>query len=131
MYSNILPRCLESLCQLGVRPPVSVFLTLVGVRGLRMAMGAFSFDQGNEIREKTLILPGAAAESFSASAGTILRPMFDRVWNACGLLRPPNFDEPGNWVPRSGIDKLTGRNGRRRKAGLRIAFLLGGNSERC
>ena len=98
-----LPRCLESLRQLGVRPPVSVFLTLVGVRGLRMAMGAFSFDRGNEIREETLILPGAVAEGFSASAGAILRPMFDRVWNACGLLRTPNFDEADNWVPRRGF----------------------------
>jgi hypothetical protein len=38
-----------------------------------MALGAFGFDQDNEIREETLIPPGAVAESFSASAGTILR----------------------------------------------------------
>ena len=98
-----LPRCVESVRQLGVRPRVSVFLTLVGVRGLRMAMDAFSLDRGNEIREETFILPGAAIDTFSMSASSILRPMFDRVWNACGLLRSPNFDEAGNWAPSRGF----------------------------
>jgi hypothetical protein len=29
--------------------------------------------------------------------------MFDRVWNACGLLGSPNFDAEGKWVPRRGF----------------------------
>jgi hypothetical protein len=33
-----------------VYPPVSVSLSLIGVRGLRMAMSAMSSDYGNEIR---------------------------------------------------------------------------------
>ncbi|HSU31317.1 MAG TPA: ATP-binding protein [Bryobacteraceae bacterium] len=98
-----LQRCLQSLERLGVRPPVSVMLTILNVRGLRMAMGAFSDDGGNEIREETLILPGALAPNFSASPSSILRPMFDRMWNACGLLRSSNFDEAGNWAHRCGF----------------------------
>lgn len=41
---DYLPQCFESLQQIGVRPPVSVSLTLIGVKGLRMAMGAFTLD---------------------------------------------------------------------------------------
>jgi len=68
-----------------------------------MAMDAFSYDRGNEIREETLIIPGALAENFSAARASMLRPMFDRVWNACGLLGSTNFDEAGNWTARGGF----------------------------
>jgi hypothetical protein len=98
-----LPHCFQSLEAIGVHPPVSVALTLIGVKGLHMAMGGFSFDYGNDIREETLIIPGAIVESFSTRAGAILKPMFDRVWNACGLLGSPNFDAEGKWVPRRGF----------------------------
>jgi len=97
-----LPNCFRSLEEIGVRPPASDALTLIGVRGLRMASGAFSLDRGNEMREDTLIIPGTIVESFSEPAHTILKPMFDRIWNACGLLGSPNFDDKGNWSPRRG-----------------------------
>jgi hypothetical protein len=96
---DYLPNCFHSLHHIGVRPPASVALTLIGVRGLRIA-GAYGLYQGNEIREETLIIPGTIVESFSMPANEILRPMFDRIWNACGLLQSPNFDAQGNWAPR-------------------------------
>ena len=75
-------------------------LTLIGVRGLRVAMNTFRFDHSNEIREDTLTLPGTIVESFSAPPASILKPMFDRVWNACGLPGSQNFDAQGNWSPQ-------------------------------
>ena len=96
-----LPTCFQSLQDMGVRPPVSVSLTLIGVRGLRMAMGGFESDRGNEIRVETLVIPGSIVEDFSGPAGRVLKPMFDRVWNACGLLASPNFDRGGNWARRT------------------------------
>ena len=94
-----LPSCFESLEQIGARPPAWVALTLIGVRGLNMASNSGLYP-GNEIREETLIIPGIVVESFSTPANEILRPMFDRIWNACGLLQSPNFDPQGNWAPR-------------------------------
>jgi len=91
-----LPLCFRGLEKISVHPPVSVALTLIGVGGLRMPTGQLTFDQGNEIREDTLILPGMIVESFSAPAEPILKPMFDRVWNACGLPGSRNFDAQGN-----------------------------------
>jgi hypothetical protein len=95
-----LPKCLASLRQLGVRPPAVVLLTLIGVKGLRMALGGISFDFGNEIREETLMIPATLVESFDAPATPVLRPMLDQIWNACGLLESPNFDKQGQWSPR-------------------------------
>src|SRR6185437_13954107 len=93
-----LPLCFRGLEKISVHPPVSVALTLIGVGGLRMPTGRqLTFDQGNEIREDNLILPGTIVESFSAPAEPILKPMFDRVWNACGLPGSQNFDAQGNW----------------------------------
>jgi Putative DNA-binding domain len=96
-----LPRCFQSLQQIGIRPPVSVSLTLINVRGLRMAMPPLGFDYGKEIREETLFLPPTTVENLSIPAPSVLRPMYDRVWNACGLLTSPNFDAQGNWAPKS------------------------------
>jgi hypothetical protein len=89
---------LATLDEIGVRPPVSVSLSLIGVRGLKMAMAAFGVQQTDEIREETLIIPGAIVENFSASPYAILKPMFDRIWNACGLLQSVNFDAQGKWT---------------------------------
>ena len=29
-----------------------------------------------------------------------LRPLFDQVWQAAGLLRSYNYDDQGNWAPQ-------------------------------
>jgi hypothetical protein len=94
------PACFQSLQSLGVRPPVSLSLTLLRVKGLRMATNAFERDSGNSIREETLIIPGVMVQDFSDPVGPLLKPMFDRIWNACGLLESPNFDAQGNWIGR-------------------------------
>ena len=94
------PTCFKALDDLGVRPPVLVLMTCIGVRGLRMAMGPASFDRGNEIRDVNLAIPGAVVEHFSAPISAVLKPMFDRIWNACGLLKSQNFDDQGNWIGR-------------------------------
>jgi hypothetical protein len=97
---DYLPKCFESLQRIEVRPPVSVMLTLIGVRGLRMAMDPMNFGSGEAIRETNLVLPGTIVDDFATPAISILKPMFDRIWNACGLMQSWNFDDQGNWMPR-------------------------------
>jgi Putative DNA-binding domain len=96
---NYLADCFQSLPRLGIQPPVSFSLTLVDVRGLRMAVSPLSLDRGNEIIEQSLSLPSVIVEDFSVSTAPLLKPMFDRVWNACGLIGSPNFDSEGKCVP--------------------------------
>ena len=58
-----LPEAFKALEGLGVRPPVSVALTLIGVQGLRMAMGGFTFDPGSAIAEEILTIPGSIVDT--------------------------------------------------------------------
>jgi hypothetical protein len=97
---NYLPDCFRALQQIGANVPVAVALTLIGTRGLEMAVDRFDFEVAYPIKENMLILPEVIVQEFSTPHGKILKPMFDLVWNACGLANSRNFDAEGNWVER-------------------------------
>lgn len=69
-------------------------------------MGLYSaYQQGSPIDRDILLLPDVIIDDFNSVLGfkevaKILRPIFDAVWNACGLARSLNYDEQGNWNPR-------------------------------
>jgi hypothetical protein len=88
-----LPRCFDVPGQLGIVPPVVVALTLTGVKGFTIARG---FGR-NEI-DRDILVPEEMVESYDRSPGAILKPLFDMIWNACGLPRSENFDENGQWI---------------------------------
>lgn len=46
------------------------------------------------------MLPERIIDDLRADSATILRPMFDLVWNASGFIRSFNFDSNGKWVGR-------------------------------
>jgi len=93
-----LGHCFELLRIMGSVPPVIVALTLLGVRGLQMASNRFGYNELSEpIAEDNLVLPEAWVEDVSMQPAKILKPMFDLVWNACGLPGSLNFDAQGNW----------------------------------
>jgi len=96
-----LPGFLQALADLGLSAPYVVSLTLLNVRGLTMAApsnyfarSTKPFDRDNILVEEILV------ESANQPAATILRPLFDQVWNACGWAGSPNFDKNGNWDPK-------------------------------
>ena len=55
---------------------------------------------GYPIDSDSLVLPEVIVDSFVTSPNHILKPMFDLIWNACGLPSSTNFDHNGNWVSR-------------------------------
>lgn len=95
---NYLPHCFQVLQQIGANVPVLVALSLIGTRGLEM--GVDYFEQSYPIKEDILTLPETVVQDFSTPVGTILKPLFDLVWNACGHPASKNFDAEGNWVNR-------------------------------
>jgi hypothetical protein len=95
-----LPHCFEVLQRIKANVPVAVALTLIGTRGLEMSLDPFSFEGHYPIKEDILTLPETIVEDFSMPVGKILKPLFDLVWNACGLPASKNFDADGNWVNR-------------------------------
>jgi hypothetical protein len=96
-----LPHCFQVLQQIGANVPVVVALSLIGTRGLEMAVDHFDFEASYPIQENMLLLPETIVQDFSMPAGRILKPLFDLVWNACGQPSSKNFDVEGNWVDRN------------------------------
>jgi hypothetical protein len=97
---DYLPKCFNVLQQLQASAPVAVALSFTGTKGLRMAVDSYGFDTGYPIQVDTLAIPESIVEDFAEPVGKILKPIFDRVWNACGYECSHNFDADGNWINR-------------------------------
>lgn len=101
-----LPNALKWQNALGVSPPCLIMLSLLNVKGSKMAvheMKRFGFlvfdeyEQGEPIRIEHLLVPEVVAETLEPNLDSILRPAFDRIWQATGFPRSELFDEQGKW----------------------------------
>ena len=83
-----------------VEPPFLIFLSLVGVRGCILGLHSGTFLRGGNVplAEDVLALPEVVIEESNEPLHLALKPAFDMVWNAFGVVRSPNYDETGNWV---------------------------------
>ena len=85
---------------LGVPPPYVVALTLLGVRGMRMGVGHRYFhDDDTAIDRDDLVIPETLVEDANAEPHTVLRPLFDSIWNAVGWPASPHYTDEGEWKP--------------------------------
>jgi hypothetical protein len=91
---------LTGLREVGVQPPIWCFLTITGAKGARIPMDHFFGDENRAIDRDVLFLPECLVDDLGADATTLLRPLFDLIWNASGYNRSPNFDQSGKWVGR-------------------------------
>jgi hypothetical protein len=85
----------------GISTPVAVCLALLGVR----EYGFVVYDpnprsEGVEIDRDNLLVPAVEVNSFDADFATVLRPIFNRLWNAAGFSRSKNYDEEGRRINR-------------------------------
>ena len=83
-----------------VEPPFLIFLSLVGVQGciLRLNPRIFLRSANIPLAEDVLTLPEVVVEESNGPLDMVLKPAFDMVWNAFGLVGSLNYDESGNWV---------------------------------
>jgi hypothetical protein len=92
----------SELRHLGLGEEMTAMFTLV--RGDQMELGVdpnrFNFD-GEEGRfdRNVLAIPDVLLPA-DQPAASVLRPMFDLVWQAAGLARSYNYNEAGEWVGR-------------------------------
>jgi len=91
--------------QLGVDPPLFIFLTLLGVRGYTMAVGqevaweALGRQYAQQIDRDVLLIPEVVVENLPVNnMPMLLKSMFDATWNAAGWPRSMSYDEKGTWV---------------------------------
>lgn len=89
---------------IGVRPPLSVLVSIVGARGVQVAprYDSLSFEWGAIDRE-VVTLPDVLIEALDIDLQNdlpvILKPIMDGFWQACGFERSQTFDGEGNWNP--------------------------------
>ena len=83
---------------LRVETPFFVFLTFIGVKEYNFAVNYRTFRQTNTVDRDLIQLPEITIETYDTEAQTILRPLFDMVWNAWGFDKCYNYNEEGNWV---------------------------------
>jgi hypothetical protein len=91
---ELIVKSLPHLKELKVEAPVYVMLSLLGVKGYTMESRGFStFTRRQSIDRDDLIIREVKLESFDVDVGDLMRPAFNRLWNAGGRSRSPSYDE--------------------------------------
>ncbi len=83
--------------QLGIQPPIAIYISLVGVRGMTVSTQHLPvMADVQPIDRDTLPLPDILLNEYPSTAGRVvdeLRPAFDALWNAMGLPEWPSYAE--------------------------------------
>jgi len=100
------PKWLAAAVSMAVEPPVVLLISLLNVRGYRMALPpGFRATGERPINREHVHLPGTILETLTVNTESretphnvfdLLRPHFDVLWNACGFPRSIYFDDEGN-----------------------------------
>jgi len=88
----------EKLTKKGVELPLYVFLSLIGVRGHNLSISGRPFDLKRPTRTDALLLPEAVIMDPQQTDEEVLRPVFDRLWNAFGYERSFSFNAAGKYT---------------------------------
>jgi hypothetical protein len=93
---------LALMAKVGVEFPVRVYLTLVGIEGHSFPVwGVRELVGGPSRLDRDSVRLGAPVlEHAEVDLPRVLRPLFDRLWNAFGHPRCLDYDESGEWNPR-------------------------------
>jgi len=92
-----LARIFKLLSILEVEPPAVVMLTLLGVKSYTMGLDyARTGTISSEVDRDALVIAPEAAESYDPqSTISLMRTIFDALWNATGLSRCGDYDGAG------------------------------------
>lgn len=81
----------------GVQFPVSILISMVGVKGFKMALPQSNYSENpRAIVKDTLLLPEILFESADEPVDRILKPVFDIIWNASGIGESPYYNKDGS-----------------------------------
>jgi hypothetical protein len=97
---NELRQSLWFLGQSNVPPPIYIFLSLLGVKDTVPFFISRMHRERLPVKHNDLILPEVVVDDLSSNPAIILRPLFDKVWNAYGYEQSRNYDKNGAWHGR-------------------------------
>jgi len=81
-------------------PPYFIMLTLMGIKGFIMAPPSNRFSSSYPIDREHLIIPEVILETTKFDSTSVLKPLFDNIWQASGWPGSPNYDQDGKWKSR-------------------------------
>jgi hypothetical protein len=91
-------RCyLKAMANLNVQPPVWFSLTLTGVEGMYIDMGGIDRYPNPVDRDRLDLPPVEITDLANPDCASLLRPMFDALWNASGHKRCFQYDQSGTF----------------------------------
>lgn len=89
---------IKALNALQLPPPYALSLSLLNVKGFNMGVDSnYSNFEATVIGHEHLLTEETLIESTNTSSATILRPLFDQIWNACGWTQSINYNPDGSW----------------------------------
>ena len=100
-----LERFLDYQKHLGVSPPIIIANTLLNVEGFVIRVGG-----SKKINKNNLIIPPIQMNDFKITIPSILKPIFDRIWNASGEPGSHHYDIDNRWNQKGTFYKLYGRH---------------------
>lgn len=98
---SALKRFLIFYREYGMPTPIVLSLSFLNVKGFSMCVDPRNWNHSaRAIDREHLILSEQFIDTYDVSADSILKGLFDQVWNACGWARDLNYDADGNWRNR-------------------------------
>jgi hypothetical protein len=77
------------LRNIGVQPPMWFSMSFVGLNAVEILSNDFLRSPGRPIREKKLLFPFQEIEDFDIDLKALLKPNWDKLWNAAGFPHSP------------------------------------------
>ena len=90
-----LPKFLSITKKLGANCPIMVGVSLLGIRGIQIAVNHQHMDFLPPLDRDSLLMPEVWVPSFTEPSDIVLKPIFDLVWNAFGSEKSPYYDIDG------------------------------------
>ena len=97
---NVVQRFIQVYRKFNIDPPVFFFLTLVDVKDYHISTrNEFRDHEAYPIDRDIIQIPEIIIEDLNFEPSQLLKPIFDSLWNACGLERSYNYTIDGDWKP--------------------------------
>lgn len=96
-----LDRSRRLMSEMGVEPPASLFVAVIGARGANLAISRqHGWFRGEHLFDRDeMLLRDVLLTDWQGDVPTQVKPLLDELWQAAGLPRCLDYDEQGNWRP--------------------------------
>lgn len=83
----------------GITAPVIIMLSLLRTKGDAVSKGLSQIpDYVRSIDRDVLVLPEIVVNELTKDPASVLKPIFDTLWNACGYPGSPFYDAEGKRI---------------------------------